>query len=116
MSSSPLGVYGENTAALWLIQHGYQVRERNFRTKHGEIDIVAWDSTSQELVFVEVKTRTSTYAGQPVEAVGRQKWLHWQRTAQLYLQRRQVTDSHRFDIISVWHDQIEHFDNISWYY
>lgn len=52
-----LGLYGEQVAADFLVRSGFQILERNFRTRFGEIDIICEDEDS--LVFVEVKTRNS---------------------------------------------------------
>ena len=62
-----LGRRGENLAAAHLIANGYEVVERNWRCKIGEIDIVA--TKDDELVFVEVKTRSSVAFGHPLEAI-----------------------------------------------
>ena len=64
---SSLGEKGEEIAMLHLKQQGYRILEQNFRTKLGEIDIVAVDSGS--LVFVEVKTRRGITHGSPLEAI-----------------------------------------------
>ena len=55
------GLLGEREAEKYLISKGYKIRDRNYRTKIGEIDIVA--EKFNTLVFVEVKTRTSTKLG-----------------------------------------------------
>ena len=67
----PLGDRGENVAARYLRNQGYRILTRNFRCPLGEIDIVARDGRT--LVFCEVKTRSSTAFGEPVEAVDARK-------------------------------------------
>ncbi|WP_446664046.1 YraN family protein [Flexivirga sp. B27] len=64
-----LGRLGEEEAARYLQLQGLTVIERNWRCREGEIDIVALDDTGDCLVVVEVKTRTNTRFGRPVEAV-----------------------------------------------
>lgn len=66
-----LGRAGEATAARYLAEHGLTVLERNWRVAGGELDIVA--ATARELVVVEVKTRSSTTFGDPLDAVDTRK-------------------------------------------
>ncbi len=66
-----LGESGERVAALYLQQRGYKVIERGFRTRAGEIDLVAQDSDG--LAFVEVRTRRGNAAGSPEESLTAQK-------------------------------------------
>lgn len=62
-----LGAAGEAAAARWYESHGYDVVDRNWRCRAGEIDLVAADGTC--IVFCEVKTRSSEKFGRPAEAV-----------------------------------------------
>ena len=62
-----LGKAGENVAVAYLEEHGYLIRHRNWRKGHFELDIVA--AKENELVIVEVKTRSNTLFAQPEEAV-----------------------------------------------
>ena len=64
-----VGRYGEKVAAAYLVEQGWQVLDRNWRGAAGELDIVALHG--DELVVVEVKTRTGDGFGHPAEAVGR---------------------------------------------
>ena len=66
-SSAAMGVRGEEMAADWLRQHGYTIRNRNWRSGRTEIDIIA--ETSEYIVFVEVKTRSADYQVNPADAV-----------------------------------------------
>jgi putative endonuclease len=66
-----LGRAGERAAARWLSDHGYPVLGRGFLTRRGEIDLVC--RRGDALVLVEVKTRSSTAFGTPLEAVGPRK-------------------------------------------
>lgn len=58
-STASLGKKGEKAVAAWLTQHGYTVIESNYRTRHGEVDIIA--SNHEIMAFIEVKTRTTEY-------------------------------------------------------
>jgi putative endonuclease len=62
-----LGRTGENLAAEALTKTGYHILERNFRCRHGEIDLVA--ENGHDLIFVEVKARRGTSYGRPEDAL-----------------------------------------------
>ncbi|WP_394159298.1 YraN family protein [Galactobacter valiniphilus] len=68
-----VGRAGEEFAAGWLQDRGFTVLERNWRCAKGELDIVALDTGTGEVVAVEVKTRTGSGFGFPAEAVDRAK-------------------------------------------
>ena len=70
-SRQRLGTAGEDLACAALEKLGYRICERNYRTRSGEIDVVAMDGDT--IVFVEVKTKTSGDFGDPVEEVTPQK-------------------------------------------
>jgi putative endonuclease len=94
------GSWGEDTAAKYLVDKGYEIKDRNVRTKYGEIDILA--QQGGVLVFVEVKTRNSTAFGFPEESVTQLKQQHLQDAAQEYLQLHpEQTGEWRIDVISV---------------
>jgi putative endonuclease len=98
-----LGRRGEEAAARHLEARGYRVLERGFRTRAGEIDIVAEDRGT--LVFVEVKARSSLACGYPSEAVGWRKRVHLLRAAALYLLGHGGADRPcRFDVVEVVED------------
>lgn len=91
---------GEDVACRALRRAGYAVLARRFRTRNGEIDIVARDRGT--VVFVEVKTRRSRAFGLPVEAVTARKQAKIVLMASEYLARRGWVDLPcRFDIVSV---------------
>ncbi|PLX98679.1 MAG: YraN family protein [Desulfuromonas sp.] len=109
-----LGAWGEEQAACWLRRQGARILERNLRTPVGEIDIVA--RLKKQILFVEVKTRTSLEFGTPAEAVGPRKQQQIIRTAQWFLQQEKPNNLQpRFDVISVLCEndkiRIEHFPN-----
>ena len=74
-----LGRRGEAIAARHLVRSGLTIVERNWRCVHGEIDLVARDR--DELVFVEVKTRSSVAYGHPLEAITPRKLARLRRLA-----------------------------------
>jgi putative endonuclease len=93
---------GEDLAHRYLRRHACTVVARNYRTRSGsgEIDLVMWHG--KNLVFVEVKTRTSTEFGEPDRAVDAEKRAKLQRAAQDYSRRANIEwDKTRFDIVSV---------------
>ena len=79
-----IGAFGEATIARYLDSRGYDIIERNWRIKEGEIDIIAC-STDGLLHFVEVKTRSSLAFGDPLEAIDRNKARRLQRLALAWL-------------------------------
>lgn len=111
-----LGDRGERAAARYLKKKGYRIVSRQYRNQFGEIDLIALDG--QQIVFVEVKTRSSTANGQPFEAVHDAKQKKLTKLALVWLKKHQrMKQTARFDIVSiVWPDgsrqpDIEHFRN-----
>lgn len=94
------GRLGEDAAVKLLTREGYKILTRNFRSRQGEIDIVAQDQ--DVLVFVEVKTRWNKKFGYPEEAVTPQKLWSIERTGQYYkLTHPNIPDLLRIDVIAV---------------
>jgi putative endonuclease len=98
-----LGRAGEKLAARYLRNHGHKILYRNFRAPHGgEVDIVCRDKRHNELVFVEVKTRSSEDFGRPLEAVDRRKRRLILRGAMTWLKMLDMPDIiFRFDVVEV---------------
>jgi putative endonuclease len=95
-----LGKLGEDLACHELRQRGYAILDRRYRTRCGELDIVARDR--ETLVFVEVKTRASTRCGSPLEALTAAKRRQVAAMAADYLARRRPTAHDcRFDVVAV---------------
>jgi putative endonuclease len=95
-----LGRYGEEVAARHLIGQGIVVLERNWRCESGEIDIVARDG--RVLVICEVKTRSGTGYGSPLEAVTARKAARLRRLAGRWLDEHTVRPAAvRFDVVGV---------------
>ncbi len=96
------GRRGEEIAARFLQSQGCEILERNFRSKYGEIDILARDGAY--LIVVEVKSRSGTKMGRPAEAVDYRKQQKIQKTFQYYRMRHQVSEFSpvRFDVIEIF--------------
>lgn len=114
LSKKAKGDLGEETAADFLRRNGYDIIERNYRHRRGEIDIVA--SENGVLVFVEVKYRRSRRFGAPEEAVTPAKQELLRRTAEGYAVEREIGEREcRFDVVAVTADggraEIELFRN-----
>ena len=98
-----LGKEGEEAAARFLRKNGYRILYRNFQSpKGGEIDIVARDCKENELVFIEVKTRSTDKFGRPAEAVDAAKQMQIIKAANYWLFLLDKPDViYRFDIVEV---------------
>lgn len=83
-----LGRRGEEAAVRYLRTAGWEILDRNWRCREGELDIVARDGC--DLVVCEVKTRTSATFGTPVEAVGPAKLSRLRRLGQAWLAERGI--------------------------
>jgi len=91
---------GERLARTVLERAGMQILDTNWRCRIGELDIVALDG--DEIVFVEVKTRTSTAFGHPAEAVTARKVARLRRLAGAWLQAHEVHASGmRVDVVAI---------------
>ena len=103
-----LGRRGEKLAEEYLKAQGYKILHKNYRTPFGEADLIAEDG--DEVVFAEVKTRTSDEYGTPAEAVVAAKRRRYKRIAQFYWMERGREPTARFDVVEVWADgRIEHY-------
>ena len=95
-----VGRYGERVAAAFLVERGWQVLDRNWRGPSGELDIVALDG--DELVVVEVKTRTGDRFGHPAEAVTATKLARLRRLTGQWLASHDVRPRGvRIDVLAV---------------
>ena len=109
------GKNGENIAQNYLIKKGYKILERNWHySKNAEIDIIA--EFKNELIFVEVKTRTNLYFGHPFEAINQTKINKIYKAIYGYIKTtNKEYKSYRFDgiaIIGLDNPTIEHLENI----
>lgn len=94
-----IGKKGEEIAANFLLQNGYEIQETNWRYKKSEIDIIA--KKENDLIFVEVKTRSSSIFQTPEEAVSIKKQKLIFLAANQYIQSKELDFNIRFDIISI---------------
>jgi putative endonuclease len=117
-----MGRLGEDLAARFLQDRGHQILDRNVHTRFGELDLITRKTISgrEHLIFVEVKTRSSTRFGYPEQAVSAGKITRMLKSAQLYLQRHPEWDGpFQLDVIAVLvqgddqSPEIRHFENIS---
>lgn len=108
------GNAGETKAIRFLKSKEYRIVDRNVRFKNYEVDIIAYDTVNQELVFVEVKTRSSDESGHASMAVTSKKRAAMNQVAKIYLQNHTFHCDYRFDTITIIQDSIEHFENITW--
>ena len=100
------GEKGESLAVRYLKKNGYKILEQNYRTKLGEIDIIAREKKT--LVFVEVKSRRSIRFGSPKWAVTPKKQRTISMVALTYLKATQQTDARaRFDVVAIISNQDE---------
>jgi putative endonuclease len=111
-----VGSNGESLACSFLERIGYEILERNYHSRFGEIDIIAKDKDC--LVFVEVKTRSNLSFGTPLEAISYKKMQKIIKTSQFYINRLRLGDiDFRFDAIEVFlqngEAEINHIKNIT---
>lgn len=106
-----LGALGEELACGYLRQHGYTIRDRNWRSGRTEIDIIA--ENSEFIVFVEVKSRSAGYQVHPADAVTVPKQRIIIYAASNYIDRNGISKEARFDIITViFDDPVPNIDHI----
>lgn len=98
-----LGKRGENIAASFLKKHGYTIITTRFLKRVGEIDVIAHDPQTNEVVFVEVKTRRTTTFGWPEESITQQKLNKIVKTALWFLLEHQYNHQQtwRIDAIGI---------------
>jgi putative endonuclease len=94
------GKRGEEAAVDFLKVNGYKILSRNFKTKLGEVDIIACDKDTY--CFIEVKTRISDSFGLPKEAVSKSKQRQIAKAALMFLKQKSLFDKKaRFDVVSI---------------
>ncbi|MFM8857946.1 MAG: YraN family protein [Actinomycetota bacterium] len=100
LSRQDLGTAGEDLALQWYLAHDYELIDRNWRCRAGEIDLIV--ARGGILVVSEVKSRSSHYFGTPGQAVDVDKQRRLRRLAALWLaDNRCGTKSVRFDVVEV---------------
>ncbi|MBT4153644.1 MAG: YraN family protein [Candidatus Magasanikbacteria bacterium] len=112
------GNWGERQAALFLLEKGYRMVEKNAYMRFGEIDIIAIDESEEQivLVFIEVKTRRGVPNGMAERATGYRKQKNMKRAALKFCLQRKIsieTTPMRFEQISIYvierHIDIRHY-------
>lgn len=111
MNKREVGSAYEKRAGLFLEQQGLKILCYNFRSRQGEVDIVARDGNT--VVFVEVKYRRDEKKGLPQEAVGYQKRRRICRVADYYRMLHGIGDFSpvRFDVVAICGEQLTWFPN-----
>jgi putative endonuclease len=110
-----IGRWGEEIASVYLQKKGYKFIDANVRTPHGEIDIIL--QYHEVIIFVEVKTRTSSFYGPPEMAMTRQKQLNMFNSAEHYAEEHEIIHW-QIDAVSVEgkpnseEPRITHFEDI----
>ena len=105
-----LGKRGERLAERYLLEKGYRLLKRNYRTPFGEADLIF--EIGDETVFVEVKTRTGDSFGAPREAVTLEKCERYKKIALYFGKKTGEEPNARFDVVEVYADgKLEHFEN-----
>lgn len=116
-STRQKGREGEQTAAAYLETKGYTVLEFNYFFEKAEVDLVAYDEDQQAIVFAEVKKRSSTDFGDPVEAIDEDKQKSIYKAAEAWLYERKMGKAAaRFDVITIVQEEdeapdIQHYEN-----
>ncbi|OPY73048.1 MAG: hypothetical protein A4E62_00662 [Syntrophorhabdus sp. PtaU1.Bin002] len=106
LSKREEGQEGEERAVRILKKEGYRIIERNYRTRFGEIDIIAEEK--DYLVFVEVKKRNTPAFGDPFHAIDARKRQHMIKSALFYLKNHNCFDRRvRFDVVGVDGDGVK---------
>ncbi|MBQ8133251.1 MAG: YraN family protein [Clostridia bacterium] len=110
------GDLGERAAESFLVKKGFETVERNYRSRYGEIDIIA--KNEQYIVFAEVKTRSTAAIDRPSAWVDIRKQKKLMKTAAVYLDSSPTELQPRFDVIEVVYEKntkvivsIEHIEN-----
>mgnify|MGYP001102273437 CR=1 FL=1 len=113
-STRQIGKEGEDRAVEYLLHKGYRVVSRNYSTRKGEIDCIAF-APDNTLVFIEVKCAEKSKQGHPFTWVNRAKQKTIAYMAQSYLTDHDLSDiGCRFDVIAVCGEQIEHLPDAFW--
>lgn len=104
------GKHGEDQAVKYLKKNGYQIIERNFRNKLGEIDIIAREG--DVVSFIEVKSRNSEQFGSALEAINKRKMRKLSQVALTYIKLHSLEDAMcRFDVLALSDSKIDLIKN-----
>lgn len=100
MEKSLLGKSGEDFCEEYYRKRGYIIRERNYHSRYGEVDLIA--EKDNLIVFVEVKTRNEKTVEAPSASVTKSKQKKLMLTAMKYMENEPVSVFSRFDVFEVW--------------
>jgi len=113
-----LGKEGEQMAVDFLIKNGYEIKERNWRFKKAEVDIIAQKNNT--LVAVEVKTRSTDYFGNPQDFIKNKKINLLVNATDAYVNKNNLNVEVRFDVIAIVKNgknyEIEHLKDAFFYF
>ncbi len=100
----------ERQAAQFFTDQGYEILEQNWQASHKELDLIV--RKNDTVVFVEVKAGWSRKYGHPIERIDRKKIRNLTEAAQRYIEEKSLTDcDFRFDVVTFFEGQLEHFPN-----
>jgi len=105
-----LGKKGEKLAVRHLKEKKFEILETNWQAHKFEIDIIAQDKN--EIVFVEVKTRSTDFFGAPEESITLPKQKHLIEGANYYLEKNEIDLDARFDVVAIVMKSIPHINHI----
>ena len=94
-----IGTWGEEQAVAFLQRKGYDIIERDWKSGHRDLDIIA--ANDDMLVFVEVKTRRNRVFGEPEEAIDYRKLQNLRQAINYYVKSRRINREFRLDVITV---------------
>jgi putative endonuclease len=120
MNNRKTGNKGEQIAADFLANKGYEILERNYHNKWGEVDIVSRCRVKGEnyVVFVEVKTKTDEIYGEPWEMINKHKLKQITQMGHLWCMENHYHGLLRIDVVGVWLDmsgevmRVAHWENV----
>ena len=111
-----LGEKGEELAAVYLKEKGYQILKRNYMIGHSDIDILA--KKNEFLVFVEIRTKSNGARGMPEDTLTKKKLRRMKNTAELYIAFNQYEGLARLDAVCIILDNsdsvkhLEHYEGV----
>ncbi|MBU1122585.1 MAG: YraN family protein [Candidatus Omnitrophota bacterium] len=114
-----IGYNGELIAAKYLREKKYEIIERNYRNKYGEIDLIAWDKKA--LVFVEVRTKVGQQFGSPEDSINWKKINKLKRNAAAYTALKKHAGVYRIDAVCIVLgenssiERVTHYQNITFW-
>ncbi len=100
INTREIGAYGENIAMEYLLNKGYKLISKNFRSQFGEIDIIAKEKDL--ICFIEVKSRYNTNFGFPAQAISKNKQKRIKKTSLLFINKEKLFNLNiRYDVIEI---------------